>query len=348
MPLTQSSDNALSSRFQTTPAAAVQALLQTHFGLEGTVSVLNSERDETFRLTSDDGRAHIVKLASPQERRDILAFQTDAMLHLAGKGLDLPLPRPIASGNGDYLVDVETAGERRILRVLTYLDGVLLYRTQPSLPQMAAVGRALGLLSAALADFRQPAPQQRLLWDLSHAPDLRAYLPRVAPERQPLVAGVLDALDRLEEGALRDVRRQVIHNDFNPYNILVDAGNPACVTGVIDFGDMVEAPLVNDLAVALSYQVAQGDDLAPVLAMLAAYHAVQPLQSAELRCLPALIRGRLAMTITITEWRAGLYPENRDYILRNHPSAERGLDKLSSATDQQLADILESSLGGAR
>ena len=347
-PLTDLVENALTARFEKTPLETVEALVHAHFGLQGNACVLNSERDETFRLTAADGQNFIVKLASPLERQEILTFQTEALLHLASKDLSVPLPRPVATRNGDYIAEVQPADERRMLRVLTYLDGTLLFRIEPSIRQMRSIGNALGALNRALSDFKPVVPRQSLLWDLCTAAELRQYLPSVAQERRVLVAGILDALAALEQGALKHVRRQIIHNDFNPHNILVDDAEPSRVTGVIDFGDMVEAPLVNDIAVALSYQVAAGEDLSLMLAMLGAFQAVQPLEPDEIDCLPALIRGRLAMTITITEWRAALYPENRAYILRNHPLAERGLKKLSAVTDAELADLFRTTLGDRR
>ena len=76
---------------------------------------------------------------------------------------------------------------------------------------------------------------------------------------------------------------------------------------------MVRAPLVNDLAVAASYQLEPGaDPLAPAIRFAAAYHAVSPLQEAELDVLFDLMMARLAMVVAIGGWRAR-YPDNADY-----------------------------------
>ena len=63
-------------------------------------------------------------------------------------------------------------------------------------------------------------------------------------------------------------------------------------------------------------------------AFVAAYHAVYPLLAEEIDILFDLIALRQAMTVTITEWRATLYPDNKAYILRNHPRAAAALDVL--------------------
>jgi hypothetical protein len=36
------------------------------------------------------------------------------------------------------------------------------------------------------------------------------------------------------------------------------------------------------------------------------------------------------MTILITEWRAALFPENKDYILRNHMNAVTALTAIDA------------------
>jgi Ser/Thr protein kinase RdoA (MazF antagonist) len=56
---------------------------------------------------------------------------------------------------------------------------------------------------------------------------------------------------------LGGLRHQVIHNDLNPYNVLVDPQDHITTVGLIDFGDMVQAPLINELAVACSYQLSE-------------------------------------------------------------------------------------------
>ena len=55
------------------------------------------------------------------------------------------------------------------------------------------------------------------------------------------------------------------------------------MTGVLDFGDMVLTPLVNDVAVAAAYQAEGEDAMGRVCcALVAAYHAHRPLQEHEI------------------------------------------------------------------
>lgn len=57
----------------------------------------------------------------------------------------------------------------------------------------------------------------------------------------------MDTLPRL-----RRERHQVIHADAHRGNLLAVSGEPEQVAGIIDFGDMVFAPMVMEVAVGMN------------------------------------------------------------------------------------------------
>ena len=69
--------------------------------------------------------------------------------------------------------------------------------------------------------------------------------------------------------------------------------------------------------------------------MIAAYHAVLPLEPAEFSVLFDLIATRMAMTIVISSWRAARYPANRNYILRNNAAAWARLQRMATISRDQ-------------
>ena len=123
--------------------------------------------------------------------------------------------------------------------------------------------------------------------------------------------------------------------------MIVDEKNPDIVRSILDFGDMVHAPLVNDLAVASAYHLGNGSNvLTQALPFISSYNAVLPLESSELEILYDLIAARLVITVAITNWRASLYPENRNYILRNAPQAWAGLHGFADISRESAQDQL--------
>src|SRR5690606_21444945 len=109
----------------------------------------------------------------------------------------------------------------------------------------------VGRIAVALSDFRHPAEAHELIWDMAGAARLRDLLGDIEdPDRRALAAAYLDRFDGVVAPALAGLRRQMVHADANPSNILVDPADPDTVTGLIDFGDAVRTVLATDVAVA--------------------------------------------------------------------------------------------------
>ena len=140
------------------------------------------------------------------------------------------------------------------------------------------------------------------------------------------------------------LRRQVIHNDVNPENVLVDALTSS-VSGIIDFGDLVDAPLIVDVAVAGSYLRDREDPVILLAPFVNAYQAVTPLREEELALLHLLLRVRLATTITMFYWRTLELGDDDAYRLQaahTEGDAERFLRLLQVTGEQEFLDRLMS------
>lgn len=321
---------------QTAPAQVsaqqAAAIAREYFGLDGSLQRLAGERDLNFRIDAPAG-SRLLKLSHPLEDPQVVDFQNGALLQLQRLDPELPVQRVYPAADGAYRVWVEVDGQRMLARLLSFVDGLPLHRVERRTPALQrALGTALARLDRALHDYEHPAARRELLWDLQLAPRLRPLLVHITERGQrALVERALDAFELHAQPRLAQLRAQVIHNDLNPHNVIVAAESPEQLRNILDFGDMVHAPLINDVAVAAAYQLGtDGDVLAPALTFIAAYHRGHPLQAAELEILAELIATRLLLTLSITAWRASLYPENRDYILRNADQARASLQGLAA------------------
>ncbi|WP_419896896.1 phosphotransferase [Roseomonas sp. USHLN139] len=330
--------------------AEAEALARDAFGLAGTVRPLTAERDRNFLLTTGDGRDYAMRVINAAEDPAVSDFQSRALMHAAAADPALPVPRlhpPLAGSSPEAVWQPADGGAPCRVRVLDYLPGRPLYQTAPDRAQRTAIGQCLARLDAALAGFRHPAESHVLLWDIQRALQLRgaaAQLPD--PEDRGLALGVLDRFERHALPGLGDLRPQVIHNDFNPHNILADAVDDRRITGIIDFGDMVRAPLVQDLATAAAYSLApEGHPLEGPAQLIAAFDAACPLWEEELEVLADLIATRCAVSVVISGWRALRQPENADYILRNYPRSLSGLRRMGALPRQDAQTYLREALG---
>jgi hydroxylysine kinase len=325
-----SPDRLLTSNKPPAHTGDATAIAASAFGVTAMATPLAGERDANFHLAASDGRQYVLKFLNAEEEPGASDLQSRALQHVASRDPALPTPRVRLALDGRDRATAILDGMPHTVRLLTFLEGEPLYKSAPSREQAAAIGVALAALDLALSDFHHAGADRELLWDIGQAPKLRPLLGYIAdPARRALAT---EALDRYESDILPHrgrFRRRFVHNDFNPHNILVDPKDPAQITGVLDFGDMVETALVNDVAIAATYQVGGEAPLELPCALVAAFHTRYPLEEIEIDAMCDLVALRHMVSVTIAEWRASLYPANAAYILRNHARAATGLRSLA-------------------
>lgn len=318
-------------------AVEVSAIARRHWGLEGDLSPLTSERDQNHHLRGPAGQ-FVIKIANLAEGHAVQRMQNRALRHIESRDPALPVPRVIATLAG---ADDVVLPDGHLVRVLSWLDGVPLHMAAQSPAQSAALAQMLARLTMALAGFDDPAAGHVLQWDIKNAAQLSVLLDDIADKTaRRLCSDVLARFDGNVAPRLGELRWQVVHSDLNPHNVLVDPANPERVAGILDFGDMVRTPLVCDLAVAAAYRIDRDDPIGSLVGFAAAYHAVNPLTALERAVYFDLVAARMVTTISIASWRAARYAENAPYILRNFPSARAGLQALAALDPAEVAEAL--------
>jgi len=316
-------DQVLSEGSPELDADWVRALALRHYGIEGEMRPLTGERDRNYRFESvRTGERFMLKISHPSETPQVADFQTQALLHIAAADPALPVQRIVPTREGEASFSSDPGdGLPRVTRLFTYLPGMPLPDAPRTPAQQLNLARMLARLDLALRGFDHPAGALALPWDIQRADSVRGLLPHIAdPARRALAERSLERFERDAKPVLAGLRTQPIHNDFNIYNVLVDPGDTDRIAGILDFGDMVRAPLIDDLAVAAAYQLdPAGDALAGIVPFVAAYHAVLPLTREEIDVLFTLITARLVMVVAISGWRAARHPDNAAYLLRNNP-----------------------------
>ncbi|HXW73283.1 MAG TPA: phosphotransferase [Steroidobacteraceae bacterium] len=304
------------------PIASAIALARDCYGLETRAVRLTGERDENFKLSIADGTEYVLKIANAAEEQAVGELLTAALQHVERADPTFPCPRVVPARDGRACVRfVDASGAERSARLLTYLPGRLLGATSRSRWQRAACGRIAGRLSNALRSFEHPAARRVIVWDVRHAAQVRALLAQL-PDR-PYREAADDVLGRVApriESRLPRLRRQVVHNDLNPRNILVDPADEARVTGIIDFGDMTYTALIADVAVTaaelLPEDCTAGESARESIRDVAlAYHEAVPLLEEELSMLGSLVAARLAANVVVPDWHMHRNPSGDHYAV---------------------------------
>lgn len=331
---------ALSTAFDRIAPAEAAAIARTQYGLDGALHRLDTEKDDTFRLDAQGGR-FILKIANPGEGFGELDLQVSVLRHLEAHAPDLPVPRVLPDRRGEFLPAVR--GNRRV-RLMTFLPGTVLDTVTPTAAERHDIGRMLARLRHGLAGFDHPEARRTLAWDVRHLPSLTPLLNYVpARHKQALAEGMLrfkTLMPRIEA-----LPRQVLHNDFSRSNLLV--ARPGGVTGIIDFGDVVETAVAIDVSTALLNQLPRDaatrsveDLLAEPREVLAGYLEIADLSREERALLPHLIMGRVIARALLSLWRAATFPDNATYILRNTDQGWAQLDWFLARDPDALSELL--------
>ena len=321
-------------------AQQAEAIAQRAFDIQASAHPLDSERDQNFRLRVKNGSEWVLKIANPAENPALLDMQTQALLHIAQIDPSLGIPRVKATPDGALFHEINGAdGRRFIVRVLSFLPGQLLDDATLHPALLRDVGATAARLARALRGFFHPAARHELLWDLTQAPALRTRTHQIEePGRRRVVEEVLDHFEAEVLPQLKMQRAQVIHNDVSGLNTLVNGNR---VTGVIDFGDLIHAPLVCDLAVPIAELIREHPDpVAAAAEITAGYHAVTALEDGELRLIFDLASTRCAMEVAVANWRVWDHPENTDYIMAGTQGAGTMLDWLRESGSARMYTAL--------
>jgi len=313
------------------------ALARNRYGLEVSAAKLPGYEDQNFLLEDAAGTRHVLKITSPGQEEQELVFENAALAHLEARGF--PTPRVIADRTGRRL----SALAGGWVRMLSWIGGrPLAEQESPPGELFTALGRLLGELDRAFADFDHPCPPRRLSWDLKRAGEAQALLDcHLDPGRRRRIERTLSHFAAEVREQLDAVPQGVIHNDGNDWNVIVEARDPTRIAGLIDFGDTVRTALVCEPAIAMAYaMLARPDPLQTALQLLAGYHRARPLSEREVSLLLDLIETRLCVSVTISAHERVRQPDN-EYLGITAPKAWKLLEWIDAQDRQALVRSFE-------
>jgi homoserine kinase type II len=215
-----------------------------------------------------------------------LPYYLRLMQHLAARGIPVPSPQADAGGSlVQHVADKPAA-------MVTRLPGS--HRLRPDAGHCAQVGQMLARMHSAAADFPlHQAHLRGLAWWTETAPLVLPYLPA---DRAELLRSELAFQQTLAASAVgQALPRGPIHADlFRDNAMFDDTAGPDRLCGFFDFYFAGTDALLFDVAVCLNdwcTDAVSGDlDHGLATAFTDAYRSERPLDSAERRALPAMMR----------------------------------------------------------
>ena len=296
------------------PLEVVAGFVERSHGIKGRWTRLEGERDQNFRIELGDGTSITLKVCHPEEGEAILACQAEALEHIAVTDSALPVPRLLRSREGEKIAWLVHEGRRYPVIALSWLEGRVPGEAGLAPEALHHLAALLARLGLALRGFVNGAPATRdLAWDLRNLPRLLPHAATLDGEAQALAEDVIARHVRETAPALLRLRSQIIHGDVHPFNVLVGADGR--VSGIIDFGDMIHAPLIIDVANALGdFLEGAEDPVRTIVEMVRGYRSVTPLEEGEADHLLNLIEARLVMTPLVAAMKTANGIESGGYL----------------------------------
>lgn len=280
----------------TDPNNSWREALAEYWDVTGNWQALAGEQDLNF---CDDRYVYKVMHAGCDD--DLVDMQICCLQHLSNKGLSVP--QPVADSSGNYLrkLRINANASPRWCWVITRLSGNVLAETTPvDLALLRDIGRQTARLHSGLADYSHTHLDRTLKWDLRRALVVRDAAVNFASHPRHTQLSVIftqQTAKALEQ--LCSLPSQAIHNDLNDFNLLCAHPILAAptLTGIIDFGDMISAPRVCDIAIAATYLMLQSTrPIDSLLAFVEGYTSVQTLSEQELSLIWPLALSRMAVS----------------------------------------------------
>ena len=303
-----------------------EAIIKSFGILPLEIKKLNGYENENYLIKTEENRYIFKAYRATQNTMSLLNAECGALLHLQNKK-NSKTPTPIPFLSGEYVETIDLENEPKCCRMLSFLPGDFLGEIEPSKALMYSLGVFLAGVNQKIDGFHSDAIRARNYeWDLQNLPLNQKYISAIPdPKQRSLVAYFFQKFDLLVAPCIPELRKAYIHSDFNEWNVLVE-GDQAI--GLIDFGDMVYSPLINEVATALCYLSYDKDSFFDwTTPFLKAYHKVIPLKTKEVGLLYYLIATKLCISVCQSAKARVLQPEN-NYASVSEENAWKMLHKL--------------------
>ena len=322
----------------------MKEIIEKEFGVSVIeINKLNGYENVNYHVRTNN-RSFIFKTYPfSKSNHSLIESENRALLFLQ-KNSNSRTPEPIPFKDGAYSKKFKIEGELLSCRLLSFLNGTFISDSVPDSELISSLGTFLGNLDQQLMSFHDPILQSRKCeWDIQQLPLNRKYIKDISDiSKRNLVRYFFMQFEQNVIPISPELRMTYIHSDANEYNILIDQNQ---VSALIDFGDMVYAPLINELATAVTYMCYDKENIFDFsLPLIHAYHQVIPLQEKEISLLYYLIAAKLCISVCHSA-NAKKQEPNNTYASVSEKNAWKMLYKLLEINPVSLEVAILKELG---
>ena len=272
-------------------------LLQSEFGLaEIEIKKLNGYDNVNYLVNSSTGKYIFKTYNFSKDVFEMVLAENETLFFLQNSNQS-KYPSPIQFSDRSFIKTLHIDGKDQICRMLTFLEGVFLGDIVHTPKLIQSLGENLAEIDLQLQGFKSyTIAAKQWEWDIQYLTLNEKYIDDIQDAKDRNLVRYF--LQQFKENVLPiapTLRKQIIHNDANDWNVLTTNGT---VSGIIDFGDLAHSYLINELAVAIPYICFNKENPLEWACMLVnSYHKTLPLQEKEVKILYYLIASRLVTSV---------------------------------------------------
>ena len=304
------------------PLEEIKQIALDLYGLSGEFEPLKSERDQNFHIRTKSGDNYVFKLSNEDEDPGVIDFQIQALLHIEQQDPTLPVPRVLQTQKETLSGIVKCSDNKQhIVHVLTYLHGIMLDDAEQTPVLLRNKGKIIARLDKSFRGFFHPSARHGLIWDVTQCNFLKPHTIHISDTTaRRNIEKIFNHMSEEVIPVLKTLRHQVIHNDADSVNTLTDPNQHDRISGILDFGDMIYAPLILDPVVAFDIGLNDGNDydgdkyIELLTNLVAGYDSIFPLEEEEIDLFYDLLLARYGVLGTIIAWRRAMRPDQPAYL----------------------------------
>ncbi|HCY85985.1 MAG TPA: hypothetical protein DHV36_12690 [Desulfobacteraceae bacterium] len=280
--------------------AKILDLLKARYGITGRLTRMAGE-NTTYLVEADTGMAYVFKPMDEETTTGMIEVEHLAVETLMNAELGIMLPRIIPTREGDVVATAKTRDGITIRGCLrSFVQGLPWHSDVPASPErLKNLGRTVARMTNIMSAIIHPDTLRTHPWDLAAADQHRAAIGKVEdPARRQILERIFLRFSAIARPKFAKLPRGPIHGNLTDANVLIQGNR---VSGILDFGNCLDNPLVNELAIALACHTPdEPDPLDTAALMVGAYHRERPLSRDEIEVLFPLMCTRLAVSLILT------------------------------------------------
>ena len=285
---------------------------------------LDGYENENYLIITKNKKYIFKKYPYSPELATVIKGENEVLLFLSKN--NKKFPNPIKTIDGEYVKIHKINGQKFICRMLSFLEGEMLGSIKNTKEMFNSLGIFLAKMNQNLQSYNNNIIKARVWhWDLQHFHLNKKYIDYIPNAKdRSLVKYFFYQFQENVSPLIPSLRKSIIHSDANEWNVLIQNGK---VSSIIDFGDLVYSPLINEIAIAMTY--ASYDKENPLdwaLIILKSYNSEIPILEIEIKTLYYLIAARLCISLCNAAYSKKINPEN-NYAFSSEKSGWKMLYK---------------------